>query len=287
MNKYLVCLIASLVIGIGTAFADVEHTVMRGESIESIAEKYNVTREALIKANPGLDSLFYMGMKIKIPTEESKSEVKINDSSYYDYPANSNYSKPEINDQQKDARKNLQYSEGKNSSGMEVALKLSYGFIPKPNGLSQSPWAYAVAIGANYWFVDKLSGPFAGAMIGYDSSSAVSYIQGVDTEIASHFISIPISGGYALPIVNKKFSITPYIGFSPKFCVKSSVKYKSHGNTTTYDVDNKFSIDFNYGIALRIMGFNIIGAFSTPLNDAQKGYFGDKTYFSIGIGFGL
>ena len=43
------------------------HTVQRGETIESIAEKYNVSAADITKANPDAAKFFYTGMKLKIP----------------------------------------------------------------------------------------------------------------------------------------------------------------------------------------------------------------------------
>lgn len=285
MTKYLVCLITCLVIGMGTLFADVEHTVVRGESIESIANNYKISKEALIKANPGIDSLFYVGMKIRIPSDERTSTSAYNEVSSANESIITNVNNG--NKKQKDFNNSGQESEDLPTPGVEMAFKLSYGFIPKPEGSSQSPWAFAAVIGANYWFVDKLSGPFAGAMIGYDSSSFLTSSISSETKSSCHFVSVPINIGYALTIVNNKFALTPYVGLSPKFCVKATGESKMYGESIKYDIKKKFSLDLSYGVALRIMGLNIIGAFSTPLNDAQKGYFGDETYFNIGIGFGL
>lgn len=44
------------------------HTVQRGETIENIAAKYNVSVADIKKANPNIGDLFYTGLKIKIPT---------------------------------------------------------------------------------------------------------------------------------------------------------------------------------------------------------------------------
>ena len=43
------------------------HTVARGENLQSIAAKYNITETELIEANPGADKLFYIGLKLNIP----------------------------------------------------------------------------------------------------------------------------------------------------------------------------------------------------------------------------
>lgn len=49
----------------------VTHIVQRGETIESIAEYYHVSVEAINKANPNMDGLIYVGMKIAVPADTS------------------------------------------------------------------------------------------------------------------------------------------------------------------------------------------------------------------------
>ena len=44
------------------------HVVQRGETPERIAQKYNVLLEELLKANPGAENLYYVGMKLNIPS---------------------------------------------------------------------------------------------------------------------------------------------------------------------------------------------------------------------------
>ena len=51
------------------------HIVQRGETIESIAEKYNVSAIDITKANPDAAKFFYKGMKLKIPTASTKQPV--------------------------------------------------------------------------------------------------------------------------------------------------------------------------------------------------------------------
>lgn len=50
-----------------------EHTIERGETIESIASSYGLSVQDIITANPGLDDMFFSGMVINIP-EKSVSE---------------------------------------------------------------------------------------------------------------------------------------------------------------------------------------------------------------------
>ena len=51
------------------------HTVQRGETIESVAEKYGVSAGALQQANPDIKSYFFVGMKLNIPQKSVVQET--------------------------------------------------------------------------------------------------------------------------------------------------------------------------------------------------------------------
>lgn len=69
MKNFLVLLMVMFAIT-STAQNVMTHTVQRGETLESIAKKYNVTVEGLTKANPDAAKFFFTGMKLNIPNEE-------------------------------------------------------------------------------------------------------------------------------------------------------------------------------------------------------------------------
>lgn len=48
-----------------------EHIVDKGETLESIALKYGITTQTIIRSNPGVDDFFYGGMKLDIPYKNS------------------------------------------------------------------------------------------------------------------------------------------------------------------------------------------------------------------------
>lgn len=53
----------------------ITHTIQRGETIESIAQKYNVSVDALKKANPDISELFFVGLKLNIPNAQPMAET--------------------------------------------------------------------------------------------------------------------------------------------------------------------------------------------------------------------
>ena len=68
MKKLMI--LTTLLLMVLSAFAadsQREHTVERGETIVSIAQHYNITVDALLKANPMAKDLFYTGMVLVIP----------------------------------------------------------------------------------------------------------------------------------------------------------------------------------------------------------------------------
>lgn len=68
---YIASILFAVILSSATAFAQTaatvtEHTVQRGESLESIASKYNVTPQAILDANPTVKTIF-TGIKLTIP----------------------------------------------------------------------------------------------------------------------------------------------------------------------------------------------------------------------------
>ena len=65
MKRYF--LISLICINSLAAYPNKEHIVERGETIESIATKYNIDVEMIVNHNPSVAELFYTGMSIVIP----------------------------------------------------------------------------------------------------------------------------------------------------------------------------------------------------------------------------
>ena len=81
MKRLLLTMIALLSMTIAVA-QQTSHTVQRGETLESIARKYNVTTDAIKRANPDAANMFYVGMKLIIPSsQQSKNIGSIQDNS--------------------------------------------------------------------------------------------------------------------------------------------------------------------------------------------------------------
>lgn len=79
-----------------------EHTIERGETLESIASMYQVNEQAILEANPGLSDMFFTGLVITIPeTLEDSSSIQ----PHQDNPSNT-----------------IQYSESHPENGQPYSL---------------------------------------------------------------------------------------------------------------------------------------------------------------------
>lgn len=86
MKRIILILMASMTVTMAIA-QQISHTVQRGETLESIAMKYQVTIDALKAANSDVADFFYVGQKLNIPqsmgiihrdtTEKKSEETKV------------------------------------------------------------------------------------------------------------------------------------------------------------------------------------------------------------------
>lgn len=106
--KRLATSVLSVAVGTVIMLADTTHVVNRGETLESIAQKYGVTTEQIIKSNPQAAQFVYVGMELTIPasapatrTTESTYQPVYNTTSYQQpvqtsNTSSNNYSGPVI-----------------------------------------------------------------------------------------------------------------------------------------------------------------------------------------------
>lgn len=261
------------------AFAET-HIVSKGETLHSIAEKYHVSLSELITANPGADRLFYVGLKLNIPTKASTAvQTPTNSDLQQNCMASELVVTPTFENTTDQTSNTPIEISNPDTPGFHEAIMLEYGFLSKPKYAKSSPWTYAITVGANYYFMHNHKGPFAGARIGYNSSN---YIDG-SQELKSSFLALPICAGYSFRSDNDNWGISPQAGFDFNFCVSS----KSKNGGKTVKGKKKVGLDARIGVQLDLYGFNIGCSYIIPVNKDSKRYFGDDSYLAINIGFGF
>lgn len=73
--KHLVALLVILLSAMSaTAQTQTTHEVQRGETLESIAQKYGLATEALLQTNPDAADMFFTGMKLRIPAGRTTTQ---------------------------------------------------------------------------------------------------------------------------------------------------------------------------------------------------------------------
>lgn len=75
LRKILLAITVMMVANVAMAQSTKIHVVERGETIESIAKKYNVTKDEIVKLNPDVAQFVYVGMELTIPATTVSEQV--------------------------------------------------------------------------------------------------------------------------------------------------------------------------------------------------------------------
>lgn len=91
IKSRMIALLAAVLMTSSIAFAQTstsKHIVERGETLESIAEKYGVSKDDIVKLNPDAGQFVYVGMELVVPEKETeipKVTVNTSDVNYSKY----------------------------------------------------------------------------------------------------------------------------------------------------------------------------------------------------------
>ena len=224
-------------------------------------------------ANPQMGNLFYVGLKLNIPTsqkENTHKSINVSEPIYMEEKAHTNGNNEIIEN-------------GNNIISKETwlfAMEIGYGFLDNGGIEGTSCFAYQATVGANYMFNDAL---YAGARIGYNTAHS-SFVGGTSD---IHLIVLPLEIGYIFGKGNVK--LIPFSGFDLNVGLNGKTKFKSEYQ----DIDEKIKIGgkigiaLNVGLRLHLWGWSLSGKYHLPINDQQKVFFGKDAYPEISIGFGF
>lgn len=243
----------------------VVHTVQRGETLESIAEKYHVTKETITQNNPNAKDAFYVGLKLYIPTSQSANN-----------PQNTGQPQNEAI-QSAPSYGNNDYSQNKQS-------EYSYSNNdPKSSSTSTHLYKkYAIEVGYNAVSFDdvKLTGSYGLSFTAFALEIVNDLYLGIHVSpfnfnwglVDSDFASDAIKLGPALG-----YYFTPTIFVSLPVAVVCNLYFKG--------TDTKTSWGMSWAPSLYV-GSNKIGLFAGPM--FSLGFEGDskiQTGFRAGIYF--
>lgn len=271
----------------------VVHTVQRGETLESIAQKYQVTKEAITKNNPNVDDSFYVGMKLNIPAEkQEKQYINTTEQRQDDETCT-------LHNDGKEQYEKVTYPPSENKSlrntwhftfrlGPSFYGKEKKGGMNKENGytstFSQS-WGYEADLGAHYYFLENL---YVSAMIGYLQASSLSHLNEIgsliSTSVVSHNVIMPLELGFYYPF-SRYLGVLLEAGPTLYYAVDGYTKINKE-KITFSEMEDKYNTKIDrFGAYLRlgggfnIFGFRLQGYYGIPLSkfpgsSKKKGFWG-------------
>lgn len=262
-------LVAVAVFCMATAFAQTvkQHIVKRGETLESIADRYGTTVDELVELNPDANQFVYVGMELKVPVSTTLTSQQDTIKS-----ERVQIEQPIIETNLKN--RNLDYV---TIGNFVVNMEIGLSFIA--NKPIDESFGFTFTTGANYFFTKSA---YAGARIGVNSVSSTSY----EAKSSAYFLMIPLEAGYAFCTSNEKLAVIPFCGFDFNIGIKGKTEIRNYDDVKL-DIGGKIGVDACVGLRFRLWSFNLSGAYHIPLNDKQKGFFGKDPYLHVSLGWGF
>ena len=303
MRMRTILLILAIHIGCIYSLADVEHTIERGETLESIAKLYGVTPEAILKANPIAKDMFYAGMVLTIVTDKNLAVSGNSNSSIDADNGNISFSEQKevsfnsknINDEkiQESEENKISVSEeeslfakGKNFYGFQIGY-----FFPKENKSSIEDirtnsygfsMMYSLRVGR--YIIDNL---FGDINVGFSMSSFSMHQYNVHGgklhKWVYDFYTIPVNFhlGYTIPF-NQRSGLSLYTG--PMICFPVGSKYKVDGEKEDLDIKTKTTFDWDFGVELNLASWIIGGRYTIAMNSKEDNPSTPKGIWMVYIG---
>ena len=263
----------------------VTHVVQRGETIESIAQYYNVSVEDINKANPNADGVVYVGMKLNIPTSSDISKTTPKEAPKNMAPIQKQVTE---NHTENYVKHNDTQNNDEKVGKFEFAGELGFGFIKGADN-----FMYEATVGANYRLPYNI---YVGARIGYKSANYIGLTKyegrSIEVEQKYHFLEIPLELGYALKNTSETLGVIPFVGFNTNIGLSGKNKLRTLGTggkteSQKVKIGGKVGLGARVGVRVCLWGFDITGSYQIPLNDKQKGWFGKDAFPEITLAWGF
>ena len=275
MPKKLLFSVLAVILGTAIAYSQntVKHVVERGETLQSIAQRYGTTVDKIIELNPDAAQIVYLGMELQIPvTQIASSETATANQS----PISTNGSNNGGNSEKK-----TNSSDFKRWNFVDA---IAYGIVPKPDGVDvyTSSFNYDATIGFSYNVTKSF---YVGARIGYGGTHVL--IGGnLNYEYNTHSILIPVELGAKLFLVPDKVALVPNAGLDFGFVVKKTASQGVGSNKKKIKVEGGDNVGARgrLGVRLSLWGFNLGAAMVFPFS---KKIYGEKSYPELSLGFGF
>lgn len=269
---------------IAQAQTEKTHVVQRGETPERIAQKYGITLEELIKANPGVEKMYYVGMKLNIPVQTNTQIITEREPEKITTEAmqSNEILSPSVSTGNDYSEDNGLYAL-KGYGGFIMDLSFQY-FLLSNEYLdyyyNKFNCGFSLDAGYRYYFHNNF---FAEGAAGYRLYGFNSDRSGKRVSYIAHCITIPVHIGGMLPIT-KKNGVKAFFGPRLDIPVKSKIESGSNSEkvkNSDVGICLDFGLDFIIDETWAIRAMYCLGLGS------DKSISKDKNAVSIGVSFGF
>lgn len=185
---------------VGFAQNVVKHVVAKGESLETIAQKYGVDKSDIIANNPKAERYVYVGMELQIPSKASASTqvdpVKaVVSSNTVTKQTISEDSGKEVYEVEEVASKQTQVEVKRDSRAKSVmpTFMVTWNIIPGVK-IADQPMCMSYVPGVDYYIIDML---YVGGGLGLSYSYDSYTISGYDIKINAYALEMPFHIGFS------------------------------------------------------------------------------------------
>lgn len=262
----------------------VTHVVQRGETIESIAQYYNVSVEDINKANPNADGIVYVGMKLNVPMSNKGTNDVQDSQSAPKAPTTKSPSAYSTKNSETSKVQNNYSTETQNDDAKQGDVEASIQFVPRLGSLNgdnaehlKNTFGLSVALGAKYFVADKV---FVEGLVGYrflvasykkEYAEAIHGAEGATGSLETHSIYVPLYAGAKLN--NFMIKAGPYFDYIVSGAAKTEKGKDKRKDKLTKD---RLSVGLNFAAQYKMLGLN----FNIGLTD----YAGMKKCKEMAIG---
>lgn len=265
----------------------VTHVVQRGETIESIAKYYNVSVEDINKANPNVDGIVYVGMKLNIPASAS-TQKEINNTETPKNDSSSNENRIFVSQSTYKTKKKVINDDNETTLGLQIArVKASYLFPTEleksTRGHYRSSYNLSFVLEGEYVFNPNA---FAGFGLGYMAQGSCNHDRNYSKEDGVsyqqyqseyNYVMLPLSVGYRMPLAkNVNFDI--YTGLTAAYIVSGYSQTRANtsekwNKTKLKDMENakRFTTFWTAGARVNLCNFELGAEYWYLLTKTNEG----------------
>lgn len=202
--KKIILALGLMTAALGATAQNTTHVMQKGETVESIARKYGISTDELLRLNPDAKTFVYVGMKFAIPSKQATTttpdapaatvETPSTAPTQYTAPAQytaSDYSAPSDNSSSLRDKLISFGSDYENLKGTGcITMELAFNHV-RAKIIEDANFGFQFGWGYRYYVHDNI---FAEMLFGYKMHAYF------DSDKTDHMFTLPIHIGVSMPV---------------------------------------------------------------------------------------